>query len=96
VFFVLRMVFWLSLVIMFLPNGGAKQGAAGPMAACARAGARMVYDFMRAAPDAPRSIATAGSKRALAAKRSQDTLTADDLAPAWHAPRNEPAKRHGA
>ena len=94
-FFFLRMVFWLSLAIVFLPNGGAKQSA-GPMAACARAGARMVYDFMRTAPDAPRSIADAGNKRAPAAKGSHGTLTASDLAPAWHGPRNEPPKRRGA
>ncbi|MBO0712926.1 MAG: hypothetical protein J2P47_16765 [Acetobacteraceae bacterium] len=75
-FFLLRMVFWLSLAFLLLPSG-AKQTVPG---------VKTVHD--RAAPHDNRATATASTKRARLARSSQDTLTAADLAPAWHGPRD--------
>ncbi len=62
----------------------------------AEAGARMVYDFVRerSAPRDTGSIPSASRKPA--AKSSQDTLNAADLAPAWRAPRRDAHNKHGA
>ena len=141
-FFLLRMAFWLSVVLVLLPSGGSQpHTATAPSAelgtmetisaasatvsdmrgfctrqpdACAvgsqaavaigqraQAGARMVYDFIseRAAPRDTGSITTkprqVASQTAPAA-RSQDTLTAADLAPAWRGPRRESHNKPGA
>jgi hypothetical protein len=53
----------------------------------AEAGAKLVYQFIseRASPAETGSIADTARKPA--AKPSQDTLTATDIAPAWRAPR---------
>ena len=79
--------------------------AAGSQAALAfgqraQAGARMVYDFFneRAAPRETGSIAAKPTKPAPAkpaAAKSQDTLTAVDLAPAWHGPRRDAHTKPG-
>jgi hypothetical protein len=137
-FFLIRMAFWLSVVLVLLPSGGSKQNAAMPSAdigagqavsaasatvadmskfcsrepqACAvgsqaavafgeraQAGAKMVYDFIneRAAPRDTGSIASKATRAATAAKSSQDTLTAADLAPAWRGPRRDVHSKHGA
>src|SRR5215471_8920582 len=141
-FFLLRMAFWLSVVLVLLPSGGSQQRiatapsaelgametisaafatvsdmrgfctrqpdacAVGSQAAVAigqraQAGAKMVYDFIseRAAPRDTGSITTkprqVASQVAPAAK-SQDTLTAADLVPAWRGPRRESHNKPGA
>jgi hypothetical protein len=140
-FFLLRMTFWIGLVLVLLPSGGKQQDAAavpsagtgaieavsaasatvadmrqfctrqpdacaaGSQAAIAfgqraQAGARMVYDFIndRAAPRDTGSIAAKPTKPASgkqAAAKSQDTLTAVDLAPAWHGPRHDAHTKPG-
>ncbi len=88
-FFLLRIVFWLAVVLALLPSGGSKPGVAAPsvMAACGQAGARMLHDFLRAPPSQTRSPA---------ANPSRGTLTATDLAPAWRGPRADLHTRHGA
>src|SRR5262249_3543255 len=134
-FFLLRMAFWLSVVLVLLPSGGSEpRTATAPSAelgametisaasatvsampgfctrqpdACpvgwqaavaigqgAQAGAKMVYDFIseRAAPRDTGSITTKPRQvpsQTAPAARSQDTLTAADLAPAWRGPRRE-------
>jgi len=67
----------------------------------AEAGAKMVYGLIseraaseRAAPAATGSITEAARKPA--AKTSQDTLSATDIAPAWRAARPVPHNKHGA
>jgi Family of unknown function (DUF5330) len=138
-FFLLRMAFWLSVVLILLPSGGSQRTASAPSAelgaieavsaasatvsdmrqfctrqpeACAagsqaavalgqraQAGARMVYDFIseRAAPRETGSVTTTKSVRPAApAAKSQDTLTAADLVPAWRGPRRESHNKHGA
>lgn len=75
-FFLLRMIFWLSLAFMLLPSG-AKQTVPG---------AKTAHD--RAAPHDNRASATASAKRGRFARSSQDTLRAADLTPAWHGPRD--------
>ena len=136
-FFLLRMAFWLSVVLVLLPSGGSQRTASAPSAelgpieavsaasatvsdmrqfctrqpeACAvgsqaavafgqraQAGARMVYDFIseRAAPRETGSVATKSTRPAAPAAKSQDTLTATDLAPAWRGPRRESHNKHG-
>ena len=42
------------------------------------------------------SIATKTTRAAAPAAKSQDTLTAADLAPAWRGPRRETHNKHGA
>jgi hypothetical protein len=53
-FFLIRMVFWLAVVLAWLPSGGAKPGAAAPgvTAACGQAGARKVHDVPPTHPGA--------------------------------------------
>lgn len=142
-FFLLRMTFWIGLVLVLLPSGGKQQDAAavpsagtgaveavsaasatvadmrqfctrqpdacaaGSQAAIAfgqraQAGARMVYDFIneRTAPRETGSIAAKPAKPASAPAKpaggkSQDTLTAVDLAPAWHSPRRDAHTKPG-
>ncbi len=96
-FFLLRMVFWLSLAAVLLPSG-AKQTAAVPnaIAACGRASAKILHDVLRATPRDNRSVAIARTKPARVAHPSQDTLTAADLAPAWRGPRGDSHKKNGA
>jgi hypothetical protein len=136
-FFLLRMAFWLSVVLVLLPSGGSQRTASAPSAelgpieavsaasatvsdmrqfctrqpeACAvgsqaavafgqraQAGARMVYDFIseRAAPRETGSVATKATRPAAPAAKSQDTLTAADLVPAWRGPRREAHNKHG-
>jgi len=97
-FFLLRMVFWLAVVLALLPSGASKSGAAGPsvMAACGHAAARTLHDFLHPAPRETRSASTAAAARPPAANPSQSTLTAADLAPAWRGPRADLRKKHGA
>jgi hypothetical protein len=141
-FFLLRMAFWLSVVLVLLPSGGSQQHiATAPSAelgametisaasatvsdmrqfcsrqpeACAigsqaavaigqraQAGAKMVYDFIseRSAPRETGSVTTKPRQvaaQAAPAARSQDTLTAADLVPAWRGPRREGHNKPGA
>ncbi len=141
-FFLLRMAFWLSVVLVLLPSGGSQRtatapspelGAMGTLSAAsatvsdmrqfctrqpeacvvgsqaaaaiserAQAGAKMVYDFIseRAAPRETGSITTRptrqGASQAAPVVKSQDNLTAADLAPAWRGPRRETHNKHGA
>jgi hypothetical protein len=95
-FFLLRMVFWLAVVLALLPSGGANSNAAGPgvMAACGQAGAKLLHDAWRAATHQTRSssIKTAvGSRHS----PSKNTLTAADLAPAWRGGHAELHKKQG-
>jgi hypothetical protein len=136
-FFLLRMAFWLSVVLVLLPSGGSQRTASAPSAelgpieavsaasatvsdmrqfctrqpeACAvgsqaavafgqraQAGARMVYDFIseRTAPRETGSVAIRSTRPAAPAAKSQDTLTAADLVPAWRGPRRETHNKHG-
>lgn len=96
-FFLVRMVFWLAVVLAWLPSGGPKPGAAAPSvtAACGQAGARTLRDVLRA-PSQTRSMPTMAATRSPAANPSRATLTAADLAPAWRGPRADLAKRDGA
>jgi len=146
-FFLLRMTFWVSVVLVLLPSGGSQQRTAnapsaelgtietlsaasatvsdmrqfctrqpeacavGSQAAAAigqraQAGAKMVYDFIseRAAPHETGSVTTKPTRQgasqvasqAVPAAKSQDTLTAADLAPAWRGPRRESHNKPGA
>ena len=97
-FFLVRMVFWLAVVLAWLPSGGAKPGAAAPSvtAACGQANARMLRDCLRAPPSQTRSMPTMAATRSPAANPSRATLTATDLAPAWRGPRADLHKRRGA
>jgi hypothetical protein len=123
-FFLLRMAFWLGLVVMLLPSGSGGRsaspheiGAADAISAAsaavhdlrgfcarepnactvgselatnmgyrARAGARMLYDFLIGA--LARHEGSSGdnesqSARGRTAPPSENTLTPADLAPAW-------------
>jgi len=65
----------------------------------AQAGAKMVYDFIseRAAPRETGSVTTRPRQVAAApAAKSQDTLTAADLVPAWRGSRRETHNKPGA
>jgi hypothetical protein len=145
-FFLLRMAFWMSVVLVLLPSGSPQRTATAPSSelgametlsaasatvsdmsrfcsrqpdACAvgsqaaaalgqraQAGAKMVYEFIneRAAPHETGSVATRptrqvasqGGSHAAPAAKSQDTLTAADLVPAWRAPRRESHNKNGA
>ncbi len=140
-FFLLRMAFWLSVVLVLLPSGGSQRTATAPSAelgametlsaasatvsdmrqfctrqpeACAvgsqaavaigqraQAGAKMVYDLIteRAAPRDTGSVTTKPrqlASQAASAAKSQDTLTAADLVPAWRGPRREGHNKPGA
>jgi hypothetical protein len=83
-FFLLRMAFWLSLAFLLLPSG-VKQAVTGAKAA---------HDVPRATARDHRSVATA--RPANLVRRSQDTLTAGDLTPAWRGPRGDIRKKNGA
>ncbi len=140
-FFLLRMAFWMSVVLVLLPSGGSQHTASAPSSelgametlsaasatvsdmsrfctrqpdACAigsqaaaalgqraQAGAKMVYDFLneRGAPRETGSVTTTKPNRQVAsqgAAKSQDTLTAADLVPAWRGPRRESHNKNGA
>src|SRR5689334_18479339 len=146
-FFLLRMAFWLSVVLVLLPSGGSQRTttsapsaelgaveavsaasatmsdmrqfcsrqpdacAVGSQAAAAlgqraQAGAKMVYDFIseRSAPQETgsittrpaRQVASHGGSHAAPAAKSQDTLNATDLVPAWRGPRRETHNKNGA
>jgi hypothetical protein len=142
-FFLLRMAFWVSVVLVLLPSGGSQQRTAtapsselgtmetlsaasatvsdmsrfctrqpeacaiGSQAAAAfgqraQAGAKMVYDFIseRAAPHVTGSVSTRPIRQSAAqsapAAKSQDTLTAADLVPAWRGQRRESHNKPGA
>jgi len=137
-FFLLRMAFWLSVVLVLLPSGGSQRSPSAPSAelgaveavsaasatvsdmsqfctrqpgACAigsqaavalsqraQAGAKMVYDFIseRSAPRETGSVnAVKATRQPTPAAKSQDTLTAADLVPAWRGPRRETHNKHG-
>jgi hypothetical protein len=83
-FFLLRMAFWLSLAFLLLPSG-VKQSATG---------AKVAHDLPRATSRDHRSVATTKATRL--GHRSQDTLTAADLTPAWRGPRGDIHKKNGA
>jgi hypothetical protein len=80
--------------------------AAAALGQRAQAGAKMVYDFIseRAAPRETGSVTTRparqaasqGGSQAAPAAKSQDTLTAADLVPAWRGPRRESHNKNGA
>jgi hypothetical protein len=96
-FFLLRMVFCLAVVLALLASSGPKPSAATPsvMSACRQAGVTMLHDFFRAVRPT-RSSPTTVATRPPAATPSQGTLTAADLAPAWRGPRAGVHKKHGA
>jgi hypothetical protein len=85
-FFLLRMVFWLSLAFLLLPSGARQTATVS--------GAKTAHDAVRAAPRADHSSARAKSARL--AHPSQDTLSAADLTPAWRGPRGDIHKKNGA
>ena len=133
-FFLIRVAFWLSIVIILLPTGPQPKSAPGietteavsaasaavsdmrkfcarQAEACsigsqaavafgykAQAGAKMLYDFLTdaLAPAETGSVTPAGTRKA--DFRSQDTLRAGDLAPAWRGaaplPRPDPRGKH--
>jgi hypothetical protein len=129
--FLLRMAFWLSVILVLLPSAGTKSSpkveiSAGDAFSAARAavtdaqkfcerqpetcvfgsqaavalghraqaGAKMVYEFLNeklgpseTGPATTSSMATPGAAVPLpVARPSQNTLTPDDLAPAWRGP----------
>jgi hypothetical protein len=129
--FLLRMAFWLGVILVLLPSGGTQSApkveiSAGDAFSAARAtvtdaqkfcerqpdtctfgsqaavaighraqaGAKMVYEFLNeklgpneTGPSTTSSTSTAGTAVPLpAARPSQQTLTPDDLAPAWRGP----------
>jgi hypothetical protein len=129
--FLLRLAFWLGVVLVVLPSAGS--GPAPKMAvssgeamsaakaavtdmrqfcerqadACvvgsqaalalgqrAQAGAKMLYEFLneQLGPSETGSVAAAGS----AGPASQNTLTAQDLAPAWRGPQPHRDAQHSA
>ena len=122
-FFLVRVAFWLTVVLVLLPSGGSKQsGAQGNVGAAeaiiaasaamsdmssmcdrqpkacevgaqaavalgqrAQAGAKMVYDlFSEHSIRGDASSVTNGTGRKWPV--SQNTLTANDLEPAWQGP----------
>jgi hypothetical protein len=128
-FFLMRMAFWLSLVLILLPSGSAQRGQpVGDVAASdavsaasdtvhdlrgfcarepnacsvgsrlavamgyrARAGAKMLYDFLTdtLGPRETGSLGTQATQIALGRSpppESRDTLTRADLATPWHGP----------
>jgi hypothetical protein len=133
--FILRMAFWLTVILVLLPSGGSqptpkvnvsasdavsaagatvsdmKQFCGRQSEACAvgaqvavaighraQAGAKMLYEFLNAqlGPNDTGAISKTASGK-MAARPSQHTLTAADLAPPWRGPqphreaRREPA-----
>jgi hypothetical protein len=144
-FFLLRMAFWMSVVLVLLPSGGSQRTPTAPSSelgametlsaasatvsdmsrfctrqpdACAlgsqaaaalgqraQAGAKMVYHFIneRGERGAPRETGSVTARptrqvasQAAPAAKSQDTLTAADLVPAWRGPRRESHNKNGA
>ncbi len=127
-FFLLRLAFWLGIVLILLPSGGAHRspsqsgfGASDAVSAVsatvhdvegfcgrepkactvgselattmgyrARAGAKMLYDFLTEALASRHVRSGSGSETALSKSAaqpvSQNTLTGADLAPAWRGP----------
>src|ERR1700716_3137653 len=71
-FFLVRMVFWLAVVLALLPSGGAKPGAAAPSvtATCGQAGAGMLHGFL----PAPTSIRGAAPDRQPEARAAEPRL----------------------
>jgi hypothetical protein len=79
--------------------------AAAALGQRAQAGAKMVYDFIneRGERGAPRETGSVTARptrqvasQAAPAAKSQDTLTAADLVPAWRGPRRESHNKNGA
>lgn len=138
-FFLLRMAFWLGLVLVLLPSGTARRapqaevGAADALSAAsatvhdlkgfcarepnacsvgshiatsmgyrARAGAKMLYEFLTEAlaPQETGSLAgnmkSAQPGKAAIQRDSQNTLTPGDLAPAWRGSPADSERRHPA
>ena len=143
-FFLLRMAFWLGIVLILLPSGSVQQGSpandvgaseaisaasatvkdlrgfcAREPEACtvgsqiataigykAKAGAKMLYDFLTEAmaPKDTGAVARGTGPRGSTAKiepvksapPSQNTLTPADLAPAWRAPQPPKDAKHAA
>jgi hypothetical protein len=97
-FFIVRMVFWLAVVLALLPSDRSKSGAAAPsvMAACGQAATRTLHDFLHPEPRQTRPTSAVAAAPSPAANPSRSTLTAADLAPAWHGPRSNLRKKHGA
>jgi len=132
--FLLRVAFWLSVVVVLLPTSPpekapsthqvssteAVSAASAAMSdmrqfcarqpdACtigshaltqfgykAQAGAKMLYEFLNEKLGAEQAVTGSADKPAAASRPSQNTLTPDDLAPAWRGPpqrRNADAKR---
>jgi Family of unknown function (DUF5330) len=132
--FIVRMTFWLTVILVLLPSGGSQPtpkvnisasdavSAAGATVsdmqqfcgrqseACAvgaqvavaigqraQAGAKMLYDFLNAQLGPNETGGVGKTVAGKAARPSQHTLTAADLAPAWRGPqphreaRREPA-----
>lgn len=147
-FFLLRMGFWLTVVCVLLPSGGAKQTApdaqidavqavtlasaavsdvrgfcerqpdacvvGGKVATAighkAEAGARTIYEFITArlndksadgdaaahkvaTKDVTAKVVPVSATGAIGRVRTNGTLTATDLQPAWHAPVPLPPRR---
>ena len=93
-FFFLRMVVWLAVVFALLPADGAKPN--GVIVACGQAGLTMLHDVFRTARRNAQAPQTTAGTRSPAAKPSQGTLTAADLAPPWRGPRAELHRKNGA
>ena len=87
-FFLLRVAFWLTLVLALLPSGGAQRSA--------QAGARIVYDFISdhashggetGSVNKPKAEPKLASVRTVpASPGSQSTLKDSDLEAAWQGP----------
>jgi hypothetical protein len=98
--FLLRMAFWLTLVLALLPSGGSqpmpKVCTVGSQTAVvigqrAQAGAKMLYEYISerfgAHEASPTENAATGKAVPLPPVRpSQQTLSPTDLAPAWRGP----------
>jgi len=144
-FFLLRLAFWLGIVLILLPTGSAPHrpatstvGASDAISAasatvedlrgfCARqpqactvgermataigykaqAGAKMLYDVLTdalaphesgspARADGARQVTASSALDKPSSQASQDTLTANDLAPAWRGPHAVPPHRAAA
>jgi hypothetical protein len=126
--FLLRMTFWLGVILVLLPSGGsqptpkaqvsatdavsAAKAAVGDMRqfcerqpdVCvvgsqaavtigqrAQAGAKMLYEFLNEQLGPAETVTSTASTSS--AKRSQNTLTPTDLAPAWRGPQPRPDPR---
>ena len=128
-FFLLRMVFWLTVVCVLIPSGSKTTSpdaqidalqavtlatgavsdvrgfcerqpdaceAGGKVAVAlghkAEAGARTIYDFIiKVREKSAEKTGSTGNKPA----DGQGTLTANDMAPPWHAPVPLPPRRAG-